>query len=175
MTEPIDVVIARLLDAHATGHGRWTARCPAHPDRRPSLSIRAGDDGQVLLHCFAGCATERVLTALGLAWTDLFPCSSPSGWRRGGRHRRESDPWSRVVREARRQAARLAPYREAFALADLIRDAFQCVARLRQWATMLGDCDNAWILLAAASELERDGRMLEIAADDALAGARRRA
>jgi hypothetical protein len=40
---------------------------------------------------------------------------------------------------------------------------------------MLGDCDNAWILLAAASELERDGRMLEIAADDALAGARRRA
>jgi hypothetical protein len=79
-----------------------------------------------------------------------------------------------VVREASRQAARLAPYREAFALADLIRDAFQCVARLRQWATVLGDCDDAWALLAVASELERDGRLLEAVADDALAEAGKR-
>lgn len=53
------------------GEGRYVALCPAHADRRPSLSIRAGRD-KVLLHCFAGCATEAVLDALRLGWGDLF-------------------------------------------------------------------------------------------------------
>jgi len=47
---------AALVAASRTGSGRWQARCPAHQHRSPSLSIRAGSDGRVLLHCFAGCA-----------------------------------------------------------------------------------------------------------------------
>ena len=31
------------------------ARCPAHDDLSPSLSIRAGSDGKVLVRCHAGC------------------------------------------------------------------------------------------------------------------------
>jgi hypothetical protein len=31
-----------------------------------------GHDGSLLLKCFAGCRTEDVLAALGLAWGDLF-------------------------------------------------------------------------------------------------------
>ena len=37
------------------------ARCPAHDDREPSLSIRDGGDGRVLVHCHAGCEQWRVI------------------------------------------------------------------------------------------------------------------
>src|SRR5262245_61182843 len=49
------------------------ARCPAHEDRNPSLSIGVGDDGRVLLHCWAGCTVQAILGALGLELRDLFP------------------------------------------------------------------------------------------------------
>src|SRR5215218_1564166 len=49
------------------------AFCPAHDDRRErSLSVKEGEDGRVLLKCFAGCATEQVVAAIGLSMTDLF-------------------------------------------------------------------------------------------------------
>lgn len=51
----------------------YSARCPAHDDSKPSLSISEGDDGRVLLKCQAGCATEEVLAALHLTVADLFP------------------------------------------------------------------------------------------------------
>lgn len=47
------------------------ALCPAHSDRSPSLSVGAGRDGRVLLHCNAGCTTESILAAAGLSWPDL--------------------------------------------------------------------------------------------------------
>ncbi len=50
----------------------WLARCPAHDDQHPSLSVSEGREGCVLLKCRTGCATERVLAALGLRWQDLF-------------------------------------------------------------------------------------------------------
>ena len=54
-----------------TGEGRWSARCPAHDDRSPSLSVRIDGD-QLLFHCHAGCAPEDVLAAVGLSWSDLY-------------------------------------------------------------------------------------------------------
>lgn len=54
------------------GGGRYSAHCPAHLDGHSSLSISEGDDGRVLLHCHAGCATEDVVGALGLRMRDLF-------------------------------------------------------------------------------------------------------
>jgi hypothetical protein len=48
------------------------ARCPAHEDRSPSLSIRGTPDGRLLIHCFGGCPTQLVLQALGLDFGDLF-------------------------------------------------------------------------------------------------------
>ncbi len=47
------------------------ARCPAHPDQKPSLSLRQ-ITGQALVFCHAGCATVDVVDALGLAMADLF-------------------------------------------------------------------------------------------------------
>jgi len=39
------------------------ARCPAHDDHNPSLSIREVD-GKVLVHCHAGCPQREVVNAL---------------------------------------------------------------------------------------------------------------
>jgi len=59
----------------------WTARCPAHDDRTPSLSINTGENGKVLVHCHAGCPQERVIQALrekGL-WPETAPYRSKRG------------------------------------------------------------------------------------------------
>lgn len=68
-----DALISRLEHVRQTGPGRWQARCPAHDDKGPSLSIRELDDGRVLVHCFAGCDVEAVLGAVGLNMEALFP------------------------------------------------------------------------------------------------------
>jgi len=54
--------IAHALDARRSG-SCWMAKCPAHDDRNPSLSIREAD-GKVLLHCHAGCRQRDVIDAL---------------------------------------------------------------------------------------------------------------
>ena len=54
--------IAHDLGARRSGSG-FMAKCPAHDDRKPSLSI-AERNGKVLFHCHAGCSQESVLDAL---------------------------------------------------------------------------------------------------------------
>lgn len=54
--------IARALGGRKVGQG-WTARCPAHDDRKPSLPIRDADD-KVLVRCHAGCDQRDVIGAL---------------------------------------------------------------------------------------------------------------
>jgi hypothetical protein len=73
---PVEHVVD-LLSAKRNGAG-WIAKCPAHEDRQPSLSIDEGADGKVLLKCFAGCTTKNVVAAAGLTMGDLFPTRSPS-------------------------------------------------------------------------------------------------
>lgn len=69
---PVENLLQRLEKVKGRS-GSWTARCPAHADKGPSLAVREADDGRVLLHCFAGCPTDSVLGAVGLDMTDLFP------------------------------------------------------------------------------------------------------
>ena len=70
----VDKILDRLegLGLKQSSADRWMAKCPAHLDRSPSLSIRGLDDGRVLIHCFAGCPTQHVLQAIGLDFGDLF-------------------------------------------------------------------------------------------------------
>ncbi len=63
--------LAAALTARGCQVRRNTAQCPAHEDRTPSLSFRQ-IEGQVLVHCHAGCATADVVAALGLSMRDLF-------------------------------------------------------------------------------------------------------
>jgi hypothetical protein len=78
-------------------NGSWTACCPAHADRTPSLAVRVTTDGRVLVHCFAGCNVEEVVGAVGMSIEDLFP-------------ERETDP----VKPARSE-------RQRFFAGDLLR------------------------------------------------------
>lgn len=90
--ESVDVqeILQRLKNVQRCGDG-WRALCPAHPDTKPSLSVREGADGRILLCCHAGCATERVVAALGLRMADLFPD------RHGPKAKTSSRPTRKIV------------------------------------------------------------------------------
>ena len=79
---PAQEVLDRLERVRPTSTG-WSAACPGHlhdnGDRNSSLSVRVCEDGRVLLHCFAGCATRDILRELNLEWIDLFPAESRDG------------------------------------------------------------------------------------------------
>jgi 5S rRNA maturation endonuclease (ribonuclease M5) len=51
-----------MLAAKRVGSS-WMARCPAHNDHNPSLSLREVD-GKILVHCHAGCTQNAVLRGL---------------------------------------------------------------------------------------------------------------
>lgn len=51
---------------------QYSARCPAHMDNRASLSIAETDEGNILLHCHAGCDTRDICEAIGIQPSDLF-------------------------------------------------------------------------------------------------------
>jgi hypothetical protein len=50
----------------------YSAKCPAHDDHNPSLSISCGEDGKILFHCFAGCSAADVCASLKLEVKALF-------------------------------------------------------------------------------------------------------
>jgi hypothetical protein len=67
----VEVLLSRLSKVRGR-NGSWTACCPAHDDKSPSLAIK-DDGGKVLVHCFGGCSVEAVLGAVGMDLTELFP------------------------------------------------------------------------------------------------------
>lgn len=83
----VETLLGRLDCVRKTSRAQWVARCPAHDDRAPSLSISESAEGRVLVHCFGGCSALAVLEAVGLGFTDLFPEHDPddvgraNGWR----------------------------------------------------------------------------------------------
>lgn len=72
---PAEDFLSRLSKVKGR-NGSWTACCPAHDDKSPSLAIRE-EGGKVLLHCFGGCEVSAVVGALGMDMTDLFPPNEP--------------------------------------------------------------------------------------------------
>ena len=65
-------ILSAFTHVTSAGDG-WMARCPAHEDKTPSLSIGKGDDGRWLLKCHAGCGLDSVLREANLERRDLFP------------------------------------------------------------------------------------------------------
>lgn len=74
MTTP--ELLSRLDGVRSRGAGKWSARCPAHQDKSPSLSVREGNKG-LLLKCWVGCELTAIMGKLGLELTDLFYDSLP--------------------------------------------------------------------------------------------------
>ena len=57
-------LIAAALGGRRAGQNSFTAKCPAHEDHTPSLSLTDTSDGLVLWHCHAGCSQADVRAAL---------------------------------------------------------------------------------------------------------------
>lgn len=68
-----DNLLSKLEGVKRIGVDRWLAKCPAHDDKRPSLSVREIDGDRVLVKCWTGCAAGDVLASVGLEWDALFP------------------------------------------------------------------------------------------------------
>jgi AAA domain/Transcriptional regulator, AbiEi antitoxin len=68
-----ELVCRRLLEVTGQPVRNGSARCPAHDDHHPSLSVHEGDDGRALVYCHAGCDLADVLKPLDLEIRDLFP------------------------------------------------------------------------------------------------------
>lgn len=97
--DPAQQLLGCLEGVITTGKG-WRARCPAHGGKSASLAISQGDNGTLLLHCFAGCQVGDVLAAVGLQVGDLFA-------------RRDLQSMSPAERSQLRQAAMLPRWRAA--------------------------------------------------------------
>ncbi len=68
-----NLLIERLEFVRSVGSGKWSARCPAHDDKDPSLAISEAPDGRILVHCFAGCGALDIISSVGLTWDALYP------------------------------------------------------------------------------------------------------
>ncbi len=93
---PLERVLERLPSAQRCGGG-YIARCPAHDDSRPSLSVGEGRDGRALVNCLAGvgCTFDAIVAAMELRQRDLFPGAAGDDRRRGDDRWRQSAPSAR--------------------------------------------------------------------------------
>jgi hypothetical protein len=66
----LDDLLSHLERVRRSGNG-FIALCPAHDDRKHSLSITQADD-RILLHCFVDCGIDEICDALGIRVKDLF-------------------------------------------------------------------------------------------------------
>jgi DNA primase len=88
MSTPLEKVLAAVGQYQRFGKS-YKARCPAHEDRKPSLSI-TDCDRAVLIKCHAGCSVQSIVTVLGLTMQDLFPHRGVDETSRNGRKEKVS-------------------------------------------------------------------------------------
>jgi hypothetical protein len=164
----IDLLLSRLDGLEATSRG-WRARCPAHQDRRPSLSVAVGAGDRVLLHDFAGCRADEVLSAVGLTWRDLH-----HGGRAHRDHPRPAPPGDPIkvalaaaLARERRRRQRLAITHEFYRDADLVRALYAYAREAHRLADELGpDHPDVWSLVAIAATAQTDAAVLETLLDN---------
>ena len=130
------------------------ARCPAHEDKTPSLSVKIGDNDCVILKCFAGCPTEDVVAALGWKMRDLF--ATGDAWR-SHEARDIGDEKDAATREASSPLPRDTP------------------GRVRLWIEALTDADldaqlRVLHFIAGSGEWQQLGTALRIAVVGAIKG-----
>lgn len=73
--------ISRFPNVKKSAKG-FMVKCPCHDDGSASLSVGEGDNGWILLKCFAGCDTKSVVGSMGLSMKDLFGDEpAPEKWK----------------------------------------------------------------------------------------------
>ena len=69
-TYTTEEILDRFDRVRRNGKG-WSARCPAHDDKTPSLAISQGERAW-LIRCWAGCSFAEITHAAGLDPERLF-------------------------------------------------------------------------------------------------------
>jgi hypothetical protein len=135
----LEAVLARLQGVRRNGE-QWVARCPAHADKNPSLSMRE-ENGKVLLHCFAGCTVEAICDALEIKLSELF-----------ARPREVLKPEPRIVRETRRRItglrSRLTPSDRERAVTVVFADETNLDAAIVRALALVVEGELAQVILA---------------------------
>jgi hypothetical protein len=93
-------LVARLGGRMSTKRA-GVARCPVHDDRTPSLAVADGHDGNLLVHCHAGCTQIAVIAELRQRdlWPSRGPVPEPTAAEKGGRSQHDRREAERVRRE----------------------------------------------------------------------------
>lgn len=141
-------ILDRLDGVRRTRRG-WSACCPAHSDRWPSLSIAEGAGGRLLLHCFAGCTYDEITRALGMERAERT-LTAP-----------RSTPFALALAIARRQPWMREETHVVYFISDAIRARRRCADRLRRAATAAGDADPAWNYARVAADLDCEALRIE--------------
>ena len=71
LTSPLQRILCQLEGCRDSTNGH-EGRCPAHDDRKASLSVGTGPDGRILLNCHAGCDLDDICGAFGIEKWELF-------------------------------------------------------------------------------------------------------
>ncbi len=125
--------IANRLEMPQQTRTGWLARCPAHPDKSPSLSIKDGDKGFPLYYCYAGCGYEEIEAALGILPKSPQPPPAP----------RKPEPEPEEEPEA--QPARLLTGRQLATPPDFYHQPHQeYMAKSEQYFPYLTDTREIW-------------------------------
>jgi hypothetical protein len=125
--DPLQLLLSRLEGVRQYGRG-YRCNCPVGHRTRGTLSVTGGDDGRVLLTCFAGCTATDVVAAAGLSLGDLFP------------RRYDASPGAR--REIRQWAAQ-AKWAAALKVLALESDVVYIAAVMTRKGETLNDEDHA--------------------------------
>lgn len=78
MAESFASFIRDFENVKRTGQDQYLCCCPAHDDKKASLSIKdeTASADRILIYCQAGCSTEQVLAAAGKSFADIQPGKS---------------------------------------------------------------------------------------------------
>jgi hypothetical protein len=71
MVNGIDTILNKLKKVKTLSNGEFQACCPAHEDKRQSLSLKQ-TNGRILINCHAGCTAEVVMKGIGMTLADLY-------------------------------------------------------------------------------------------------------
>lgn len=97
---PVEEILSRLENVRPHGKDN-RCECPIGHRSKGTLSVTTGEDGQVLLHCFAGCEPLDIVHAIGLELKDLFPAritaNMPPAERRQLRQAARQSQWAAAL------------------------------------------------------------------------------
>lgn len=172
---PLERVLERLEGVQRCGDG-YLARCPAHDDATPSLSVGEGADGRVLLRCHAGvgCELRAIAAGLELRVRDLFPAGAvndlprrsaqsarPSGRRPSAapaaRHGVD-DVVEKILRVARRDPGRIAAYLRGRGLSGVVPSTLRFASSLLY--VEQETAAKRWLPAMVAAVQAADGRVV---------------